>query len=108
MSKAKVGIVYSPGFGAGWASWGDPEQAVDQELAEAIEKGCDIAEITRIAKKNWPDAYLGGISENAAVMWVDEGTLFEIDEYDGSESVRLKDDEGWTVARPATPPGAKS
>lgn len=29
----KIGIIYSPGFGAGWSTWGCEAMALDQELA---------------------------------------------------------------------------
>ncbi len=95
----KIGIVYSPGFGAGWSSWGDDNSALDQEMARAIEAGEPLPEILRIANKNWPNQYTGGL-ENVRVQWVDEGTQFLIDEYDGSESVVLRDDgEIWRTAK---------
>ena len=81
----KVGIIYSPGYGAGWSTWGEPEQALDQELALAIDKG-HWDEVTKIATKNWPDAYQGGL-EDCVVCWVDKGTRFYIEEHDGSESL---------------------
>ena len=86
----KVGIVYSPGYGAGWSTWGDSYQALDQELAYAIEAGKPLSELEAIAKKNWPDAYLGGL-KRCIVEWVDSGTLFAVEEYDGSESLRFSD-----------------
>lgn len=97
--KKKIGIVYSPGFGAGWASWGEDGQALDQELALAIEEKQPYENIAAIAEKNWPDAYQGGL-DDCTVKWVDEGTMFFIEEYDGSESLRLRDDgDIWQVAK---------
>ena len=89
----KVGIIYSPGFGAGWSTWNEPSMALDQELAHLIYSG-NVGEdgINRVAKQNWPRAYLGGL-DNAVVQWVDEGTEFFIDEYDGAESIIFRDDE---------------
>jgi homogentisate 1,2-dioxygenase len=32
------------------------------------------------------------------VMWIPEGTLFKVNEYDGSESIELKENEDWLMA----------
>ena len=95
--KNKVGIVYSPGFGAGWSTWGKPEMALDQELARAIEDKKKDDEILRIIKKNWPDEYCGGV-KNLTVEWVDELTQFRIEGYDGSESILFNSDDVWNIA----------
>ena len=98
MAKAKfdvepklVGIVYSPGFGAGWSTWGSGQQALDQELAHAITNGEPMATVVSIVEKNWPDAYTGGL-RSCTVEWVAEGTHFIVEEYDGSESLRFNED----------------
>lgn len=90
-TEGKVGIIYSPGFGAGWSTWGVPEMALDQELANAIDSGCTDKLIGEIAETNWPDEYHGGL-EDCVVEWVEPGTSFRIDEYDGNESLVLDND----------------
>jgi hypothetical protein len=32
------------------------------------------------------------------VEWMPEGTLFKVNEYDGSESIELKENDNWLVA----------
>ncbi len=94
----KVAVLYSPGFGAGWYTWGgdgDQTRLFDPELVAAVESG-DAAEQVRIAERKWPDAYLGGLP--LSIDWVPQGERFEIDEYDGSESVRVLDAADWLVA----------
>lgn len=93
----KIGIIYSPGYGAGWSTWGCEKMALDQELAKAIEKG-DWEEIQKVAKKNWPNEYMGGL-EDCVVEWVDCGTEFIIKEYDGNESITLHNGPLWRVAK---------
>lgn len=101
MMEGKIGIVYSPGFGAGWSTSGEDESqhgmALDQELACAIERGVPYSVLERIAQKNWPDEYLGGL-KNCKVEWVEPGTPFIIEEYDGYESVRFSSDN-WLIAK---------
>jgi len=94
----RIGIIYSPGFGAGWSTWGNPESALDQELANAIENKESFEIIKSIAAKNWPGQYTGGL-EDCVVEWVDKGTQFIIDEYDGNESVHFNFDNYWMVAK---------
>ena len=91
----KIGVIYSPHFGAGWSTWGDPKSALDQELAQAIENGASIEKLEAIAERNWPEQYQGGLGD-AVVEWVDAGTPFRIDEYDGNERLVLISD--WQVA----------
>lgn len=97
MSK-QIGILVSRGYGAGWSTWNSPECALDQELAAAIEAELPYEQIEEIAKRNWPTNYLGGLAK-CEVEWVDEGTPFRIEEYDGNESIRFPSDYNWQVAK---------
>lgn len=83
---SKVGIIYSPGYGAGWSTWGVPEMALDQELAHAIENGEPYYVLSEIAERNWHHSHHGGLYD-CVVEWVELGTEFRIEEYDGSESL---------------------
>jgi hypothetical protein len=87
----KIGIIYSPGYGAGWSTWGDSRSALDQELALAINSGKSFPVLCEIAERNWPDQYTGGLHD-AKVLWVTDGTAFRVEEYDGWEGVTLVDD----------------
>ncbi len=93
----KVGIIWSPGYGAGWSTWGCAEMALDQELAKAIDTPLPYEAILHIAETNWPDQYYGGL-EGCQVEWVEKGTAFSIEEYDGSESITFADSKQWSVA----------
>lgn len=92
----KIGIIYSPGFGAGWSTWGCEAMALDQELAHAIEEG-NKEKIAEIAENNWPEEYKGGLHD-CVVEWVEKGTAFTINEYDGSESLELAERKSWSIA----------
>lgn len=95
---SKIGIIYSPGFGAGWSTWGQPEQALDQTLANLIASEAPYTDWEKYCEEKYPEEYLGGLSD-CVVEWVEEGTLFKIDEYDGSESVMFKEDDNWQIAK---------
>jgi hypothetical protein len=45
----------------------------------------------------FPEAYDGGV-EDLVVQWVPVGTAFRIHEYDGSESIEIKEEINWVVA----------
>lgn len=86
--NGKIAVLVSPGFGAGWSTWNNDIASVfDPEMVQAVLDG-DYAEAERIAARNYPDAYMGGV-ENLTVEWVPKGSRFEIREYDGSESLHI-------------------
>lgn len=93
----KVAVLYSPGYGAGWHTWGAPVEAVfDPELVEAVLAGVtDIAE--KIAERKYPDAYKGGV-KNLVVEWIPQGMPFRIKEYDGNESIECLGEIDFIVA----------
>lgn len=85
-----VAVLYSPGYGAGWSTWNDGDELIfSPELAKAV-----LGEIDKtpkqVANELFPDAYDGGVF-GLKVEWVKEGSEFEIDEYDGSESINYKE-----------------
>jgi hypothetical protein len=72
--------------------------ALDQELADAIERKAPLTELTEIAERNWPGEYTGGLRD-LTVKWVTPGTVFKVVEYDGYESLEFKNDgDIWMVA----------
>jgi hypothetical protein len=96
----KVAVLYSPGFGAGWYTWnhGDYgyELVFDPVLAAYVDEGKMDEAKTYVAMR-FPEAYDGGL-EDLAVEWVPVGTAFRIHEYDGSESIEVKEEMNWMVA----------
>ena len=90
--EGKVGVIVSPGYGAGWSSWNDEHReflAMDSELIALKLSGgsADEAE-QRFLSVFGEDAYIytGGWDE-AKVEWLHPGTKFRISEHDGSESL---------------------
>jgi hypothetical protein len=94
----KVAVVYSPGFGAGWSTWGEGASPFDPSIVEWIEAG-------KPAPTPYPDGenadgkyvYNGGLDQ-ARIEWIPVGTQFVIEEYDGSESITYKENENWYTA----------
>ena len=123
-----VAVLYSPGYGAGWYSWHnleellyDPEIVKIAEKMEVINKKWQdaykrndvaakhslgdqhqdlIEKVEKYAESKYPEdeqPYTGGVS-SLCVAWLPEGTKFRIDEYDGSESIEIKEKVDWMVA----------
>lgn len=91
----KVAVLISPGFGAGWSTWVGHENReaalFDRRFVEAAEAG--VTNIEPIAKAVFGDehAYTGGWRD-IKIEWLDQGERFCVEEYDGSESLRMVDD----------------
>lgn len=94
----KVAVLYSPGYGAGWYTWNreHEDMVFDPVLATLIDEG-KTAEAETYVTMRWPDVYVGGL-EDLTVAWVPVGTAFTIDEYDGNESIQLKEKVDWLIA----------
>ena len=97
----KVAVLYSPGFGAGWSTWNSENSDL---LFDSI-----IVDFVLNKSENWIEGvvaycsiaytglYDGGVSD-LEVMWIPVGSQFLVEEYDGSESVVLKDEMNWITA----------
>lgn len=99
IDKGLVAVLYSPGYGAGWYSWNSdhPECLFDPDVVEWVKSG-KVGDCPDIAKKyGWDSFYMGG-AVDLSIEWLKEGTKFEIDEYDGYESVRELGSVNWLVA----------
>ena len=94
----KVAVLISPGFGAGWYTWNYdyPEILFDPAIVKFVmEEKFD--ELMTYATLKYPEIYLGGM-EQLEVAWIPEGTLFNVEEYDGAEVVVFKEDQDWMIA----------
>lgn len=90
-----VAVLYSPEYGAGWSTGasGDTDFLVfDQGLVTlAMAKAPETDVETYLRALGMEPPYMGGWA-NIEVKWLSEGTEFIIDEYDGFETITLKDD----------------
>jgi len=93
IKDGKVAVAISYGFGAGWSTWSDvsPTDAEFNQLF--IDK--DLNGVRKLAKSK--DFYDGGVDQ-VEIIWVEEGALFKISDYDGSESIEFKDPADWSIA----------
>lgn len=91
IKDGNVAVLYSPRFGAGWYSWNTENKEIlyHPKLVEMVEKNKQ-SEIT----EEWMNENLGisdiccGGASDLKIKWMPQGTAFEIDEYDGWESIR--------------------
>ena len=93
--NGKVAVLVSGGFGAGWYTWNSSHKELlfHPKLVALVEAGKQ-SEIT----KEWleqelglKDIYCGG-ARDLDIEWLNEGTAFVVEEYDGSERLRTMDD----------------
>jgi hypothetical protein len=95
----KVAVLVSPGFGAGWSTWNPivPELLFDPTIVEMVEDGTNSDTIVQYCEAKYPDTYCGGAGD-LTVEWLPVGTAFRIHEYDGAESVEIRDAINWSIA----------
>lgn len=93
-----VAVLYSPGFGAGWYTWNyqSPEILFDPAIVKLVEQE-KFDELQTYVELKYPEIYKGGIME-LEIEWIPEGTLFKVNEYDGAETIELKENNDWIVA----------
>ena len=115
--KSKYAVLVSYGFGAGWASWNNPELAYDKRVVEFWLAHKDDKEWMRSVERNGTfhggqsDAnkeaevffksigydelpYMGGF-RTIELEWIPKGVSWRIKEYDGAESLEFRDDCEW-------------
>jgi hypothetical protein len=93
--EGQVAVLISPGYGAGWSTWahnGNAEAMLfDSRLVDAVLAKMDAQEFVNFCESLGYDEYFGG-ADDLTVVWLDAGTHFVVEEYDGSESIRTFDD----------------
>jgi hypothetical protein len=85
IKDGKVAVLVSRGFGAGWSSWG-AFNPFDPVIAKALLDGASSSEVVALSEQLYPEEYHGGAAD-LHIEWLDQGTAFYIDEYDGSEDI---------------------
>ena len=91
----KVAVLISHGFGAGWYSWNTENQQLlfHPKLVEMVEQGKAVEIDEDWVKENLgiENVYCGG-AKNLKIHWLPVGTAFQVEEYDGAESLRTIED----------------
>jgi len=94
----KVAVLYSPDYGSGWYTWNTnhPELLFDPAIVQLVEEE-KFDELKTYVTLKYPNIYEGGMWE-LKIAWIPEGAMFRVYEYDGDESIELKDDADWFTA----------
>jgi hypothetical protein len=93
----KVAVLVAPEYGAGWYSWHLNEELLyDPSIVQWLESE-EPDKIEHYLALKYPGEYFGSL-EDLTVEWIDQGTEFRISEYDGAESIELKDKIKWLIA----------
>lgn len=96
-----VAVLYSPEYGSGWYTWNreHPEILYDPRVVEWVLNGkTNTDEIQDYLQTTYDDIYIGGNLDYLEIEWMPVGTMFDINEYDGFESIRYRDEIAWHVA----------
>lgn len=90
-----VPILISSDFGPGWyTNHGIKELLFDKTII-AILLNCGFrSDIIKYLKENYPRVEYVTLD----IVWLKKGTEFIINEYDGQESVRIRDTTNWITA----------
>ena len=93
-----VAVLYSPDYGSGWYTWNrnQPELLFDPAIVQLVEED-KFDELKTYVTLKYPNIYEGGMWE-LKIAWIPEGAMFRVNEYDGDESIELKDDADWFTA----------
>jgi len=97
IKDGKVGVLVSPGYGAGFSTWGAPEEAIFNPTLIGLVENEKWKEAIDFVESTWEDVYTGGV-QDLVVTWIPEGSKFQITEYDGSEYLELLSDINWITA----------
>jgi hypothetical protein len=98
-SEVVVAVLVSPDFGAGWSTWNNnhPEILFDPVVVNYLDPlyGTPYDKekydgIDAYLTATYDSGYFGGLS-GLVIEWVQQGLEFMIDEYDGSETLMLKE-----------------
>lgn len=93
-----VAVLYSPDYGSGWYTWNleQPELLFDPAIVQLVEEN-KFDELKTYVTLKYPNIFDGGM-DDLTVAWIPEGAMFRVNEYDGDESIELKDDIDWFTA----------
>ena len=94
----KVAVLYSPDYGSGWYTWNTdhPEILFDPAIVQLVEED-KFEELQTYITLKYPKLTISGMWE-LRIFWIPVGTMFRVNEYDGAESIELKDDVDWFTA----------
>lgn len=102
----KVAVLYSPGWGAGWYSWHKMEELLyHPKLVELVENNQHteiteglIVELLGVIDEDDMPFISDSAIRDLDIEWIPVGNQFFVEEYDGAESIMLKENQSWLTA----------
>ena len=97
--KGEVGVLISPGWGAGWSTWYDNYAiAFDKRIIEYWLHNNPSEEQMKyfLNSIGYTNVYMGGYNQ-LELVFVPKGQMFCIHEYDGNESIETPETMGMIV-----------
>lgn len=98
-----VAVLYSPGHGSGWYTWNTeyPQILYDPKVVDWVETdklSSQVDALTAYLRATYPNLYIGSNLIDLEIEWIPVGTNFRIKEYDGYESIEVRDSVAWHTA----------
>ena len=92
--NGKIGVIVSPGYGAGWSTRSDPKKflCMDRGLVRMKINGDNNDKVKKYLESVGLNGVCMGGWSSAVVEWVSKGDAFRIEEYDGFESLVISHD----------------
>jgi hypothetical protein len=95
----QVAVLVSHGYGAGWYTWHHVEALLyDPVVVHMVLNKASADDIVSYCDKTHGSQHYYGGTEGLVVHWLPRGARFQIDEFDGAESLRLESEQQWFVA----------
>ena len=100
IKAGQVAVIINNDYGAGWSTWAKPEDKLmmlfDPAIVDYIlnEQYNQLQEYILLKYPN----RAGFISNNLVVEWVPQGVEFIVEDYDGVETIKLKNEISWITA----------
>lgn len=93
-----IEVLYSPGFGGGFYTWGAPEEAIfDKKLINLI-KEKRYTDAYEYVAETYPEVNPSCVYD-LKINEMEPGTKFIINEYDGSEYFIIQNETNWITAK---------
>jgi hypothetical protein len=97
--NGKVAVLFSPYHGAGWYSWHNIEELLfDPKVVDMVLEKTSAETIELYCNEVYGKGYYYGGADDLEVKWLPVGTPFRIHEYDGAETLEIRDEINWNIA----------
>ena len=100
IENGRVAVIISNAHGSGWSTWASKEERLNQLFDSSIVWYLlygSYEQLEQYIALRYPER--SGYNVTALIVeWIDQGTEFVVDDYDGLETIRIKDKISWITA----------